>query len=100
MPCEAVKKLGLNVVGCQKKEYAHYTVHTVFLKDETDDKEILRRVKAVGLTPRYDFLQHMQGLRHGANKILNISTDKPKPMGLEKLTRIQSNGKKIIKVGW
>lgn len=109
---EIIKNLGLNVVGCRTKKYTHYTVHNIFLKDETDDKEILKRVKDAGLELQHDFLRHEKGLKHGASKMLDIvdkrtfSTPIPFELagsGLEKLVKIEkANGRKkpIIKIGW
>lgn len=72
--CQTVKNFGLNVVGCQRKEYAHIRRYTIFLKDETDDKEILKYITDAGLQS-YGFLERGK-FKHGANKLLRITTEK------------------------
>ena len=67
------KSIGLNAVGCHKKQYAHRTVYTIFLIETRANEFILTLARNAGFNLVFDFLQdYGYKYRHGANKLLTV----------------------------
>ena len=74
---QEIRQLGINAVGCKKKEYAHRVCYTIFLDEQTDNETILQKARNAGFNLVFNFLQdYGYKYRHGANKLLCISEAK------------------------